>query len=74
MNFIFSIYFIFLFVSTRFFWELFTNLSFHARCIGEAQQFFYKNINKKLKKNDSLIGNFQIVEIPLTAWKVTSTC
>ncbi len=66
-----------IFVSTRFFWELFTNLSFHAKCIGEAQQFFYKNINKKLKKKwqpdkwlpncgsstDSLESNFHLLEV-----------
>jgi hypothetical protein len=27
-----------------------------------------------LKKNGSLVSNFKPVEVPLTAWRVTSTC
>jgi hypothetical protein len=26
------------------------------------------------KKNDSLVSNFKAVEVPLTAWRATSTC
>ncbi len=74
MNFIFSIYFIFHFCFNKIFLGALYQSFFPCKMYRRSTIFFYKNISKKLKENDSLIGNFQIVEVPLTAWRVTSTC